>query len=1290
MEHEEQLAVLLSLLDGSAIGRQQAQNALQRAGGGIEGAMTILFDTAGGGAPSAPPRPSEAPMLIDLEDGGASAEPAPREPPWKQRRVALSPFGGDLPGRRLLGQPPLPGHSSSGGSSSSSLSFAAASAAARTAAEAAAAAMTAAADSGAARLARLLLDPAAKASPSPKAPKSSTADKAQASGRTAKKKKKKGKDLNTPISDSNNRSVEATAPSRMGWSAVADSSDWTLYHGDFTWMAGIATTDPPSLSLSGHQLDSDDELESSGSAHAGKKDFAPGGNDYETQNGHLYVRKHCLDKLFRELLRGLRYASDEMELSFRVKRIDPNERCVPPELRGAVPQRPFKLLDNASDPQAKQAPHFTKDKLRPEQLRSLSWMLMREHFVEAGEEDPADGFDKYVAEWRKYWLPTTVGEPTRQLVRGATVKLVKDAKKKESFIGTVLTISHEVAHVNWAFQGSAENMKTISPQDKWKCPAQAQDVSDLQFLTVNKINNAPVQGLQVGSLVQISPQIHAPVYGWGGCSHRSVGVLLSVTSDVACVKFPEHPTWKGRVDELEALRSSTASSYIVEVRARATYDVRGGILADKIGYGKTATTIALIDSTLRRPLPAIPEIDRASFIPAKGTLVIVPSNLLDQWLGEFAKFTWPGNTLRGRMKNGWAPASCPLKIFAMSNVMPLTKVSVQDLAEADVVICSYRLLFSEIYVTRRREIATGTSQGPRNTLSSLASATKNLIAGRTAIRTGRKGEVYVNNWKELVFPVLEMFYWRRVVFDEFHELESFDSLQQNSLQHMRSHYRWGLTGTPPVHCNAGVIFMSSLFRTDLPGDLFLADRGVEQLGEAFQKWEEDRFLTERSSEWLDLYVRQNTADLPHIKLEEHVVVVQHTVEERVLYLGQAHDAPDLATDQDALKDDGNMEALARLLKLCSHFQAVGDNVANAKEECARIGEQKEKRVVRASNQVFRCSFVIALLENKQKSVAEAAAAAGVANRRADDGSWRQELAKAEEKLGEEGDNGKLVLDQLQMAMREAKAASMLTMLEQLDCHKPKDQDMLTQLGVLDSKRGYGDQWKLFAAKQEFEGTLRSLLKGQAKEQAKNLRELADAQVSRDFFNRTVKAMAADDSPETRSCAVCMEEGLPLTKLAITPCAHAFCTDCLTATIQNFGHCSICRQPLTQKDVRPLALEVAGTEEKKAEKKVATEATPSSSSSSSKAAPKEESGEFARYGTKLAAVVRKLQELRAEDAKSKVILFVQFDDLKRKVATALQDFGIPTVQLQGAVSQRAKLRLKMIVLCKHISASSSAK
>ena len=37
--------------------------------------------------------------------------------------------------------------------------------------------------------------------------------------------------------------------------------------------------------------------------------------------------------------------------------------------------------------------------------------------------------------------------------------------------------------------------------------------------------------------------------------------------------------------------------------------------------------------------------------------------------------------------------------------------------------------------------------------------------------------------------------------------------QQNILQHLRSHFRWGLTGTPPVSNNMGAISLAGRDRT---------------------------------------------------------------------------------------------------------------------------------------------------------------------------------------------------------------------------------------------------------------------------------------------------------------------------------------------------------------------------------------------------------------------------------------------------------------------------------------------
>ncbi|CAE7207581.1 Ttf2, partial [Symbiodinium pilosum] len=324
----------------------------------------------------------------------------------------------------------------------------------------------------------------------------------------------------------------------------------------------------------------------------------------------------------------------------------------------------------------------------------------------------------------------------------------------------------------------------------------------------------------------LHPGCKAPAYGWGGVKHGTIGFFLktdgirhelrSSEGPNVIVKWPTHEMWKGKQGEVvraDAPSGQQRPPLVLDLHVRAAYRVRGGILADKIGYGKTATTIALIDRQPAKPTPPIPEVDAGRFLPAKGTLIIVPSNLFEQWINEISKFVWDGRPLRQQMKGGWSPKDCPLKIFAMSNVSPLGRCKAGDISTADVVICSYRLLYSQIYLKRREELCSGTS------LWNLPNQIRTFLAGQHGLRSGRKGAEVAQKWQDLEFPVLEMFYWKRIVFDEFHELESFESAQQNSLQFLRSHFRWGLTGTPPVENNAGAIFMSSLFRVDLPGYL---------------------------------------------------------------------------------------------------------------------------------------------------------------------------------------------------------------------------------------------------------------------------------------------------------------------------------------------------------------------------------------------------------------------------------------------------------------------------------------
>lgn len=836
--------------------------------------------------------------------------------------------------------------------------------------------------------------------------------------------------------------------------------------------------------------------------------------------GDLIIPTHDMLEFVKYALQAVRFPAAFVEFYSQL-----HFGCrIPPDICGEPRPLPFALLDNSEDPPSPQPPHFCNHLLRPEQLRSLGWMLNREGRAEGG-----GGTALFEADWRFY-----------QQLPG-----FKDAKQQ-------------------------------------------------------------------------------PI-------------------DTA----------------------------ILELRASARYETLGGILADSIGYGKTATTIGLIDSTLGEDEPEVPALDQGKFIPSKATLIIAPSNLFDQWLSEFGKFCCGGTDLKTCLRTGgWTSSeSCPLKILAIPNVTNLTKTTAVDIANADVVLCTYRLLYSAVYEKRRKDIS-GSEAAEKTTLRSIMTATSALLKGEANIRCSKFPRPPVKSVDEMYYPILEMFYWKRIVYDEFHELESFDNAQQNILQHMRAVYRWGLTGTPPVDSFAGVIFMSSLFRVDLPGQIRKMDNNpVADLS----IWNCDRIVGESAAAFLDVYARQNTAVVPNIKVEEHVEIVTQSSAERALYLGQAHEAPDFSSPL-AFATPQGVQGLEQLLSLCSHFEAGAskrDRKACARTECIRVSELKERKVVEAKNRLKRCLHTICLLEVKTE----------VPSDRERNKHERTLLFKAAANM--RANLGLLTAPavasrEMDMLLATVPCQTTFEHISELDGHVCRHEEIASKLGLPKHKQGHiAAQWHSLFTSHLGPATLQRIIASLYKDVIVQLEGLRDAIASEDFFKRMMAAISANTSSEARSCSVCMDEDIPLDRLAITPCAHTFCVDCLRLTQKKFKECSICRQPLNVSDISPISHELQ-PKKNLAQKGLATESAAfafggsSSSTSLPCAAHPSFDPRFSKYGSKLAVIVKRLQTLRAEDPKAKVILFVQFEPLKIKVADALTEFGVGSATLKGGTFQRANV------------------
>jgi len=491
--------------------------------------------------------------------------------------------------------------------------------------------------------------------------------------------------------------------------------------------------------------------------------------------------------------------------------------------------------------------------------------------------------------------------------------------------------------------------------------------------------------------------------------------------------------------------------------------VRGGVLADAIGYGKTACTIGLIDSTMTGPPPLVPA-PFAGFIPTRATLVLAPTNLHAQWLAEITKFT--GKTL---------------KVLSVPTCAQLKRITMQELAEADVVVATYRLFYSAPYLKRLEELARGQRQGltfprlpgqaakgagkpspewarayraafealpawaaqlgrgsgnhpvtparkhggsssgdgssvsfhragdgeedesvpstqapPKRASPGAAVASEGLgspsrrrlrskgapaaepknsnAAAATAAATvdpdqpgkrrriiGKSTVARPPEWAEAVtkaypfqalttqYVPLEAFWWRRVVCDEFHELLGRYPPAQVAVELFHADYKWGLSGTPPCQTLAQIRKAAGFLGVQLPGAAAAAPSAAAGAdgGEAPRQV---------AQEWLDAFVRRNTSELPPLEEEEVIIPVRQTPEERALYLAlteqqmRAGGAAKEPLDLQTLRQGG----ACNLLKLCSHFclaTQMPGKVLSAEDECARQLSMRQTRVNTAEKEI---------------------------------------------------------------------------------------------------------------------------------------------------------------------------------------------------------------------------------------------------------------------------------------------------------------------------------------------------
>ncbi|KAI9793644.1 MAG: hypothetical protein M1816_007539 [Peltula sp. TS41687] len=124
-----------------------------------------------------------------------------------------------------------------------------------------------------------------------------------------------------------------------------------------------------------------------------------------------------------------------------------------------------------------------------------------------------------------------------------------------------------------------------------------------------------------------------------------------------------------------------------EARATKKISVRGGVLADQVGYGKTATTLGLIDAQFRKHGSTPPK-GMPGKISIKATLIVVPTQLVHQWSKEVTKFL-----------------GIRYKILSIKQSGDIGKFKVRDFQNADMIIVSWMIFNNETYLNKVAEFA---------------------------------------------------------------------------------------------------------------------------------------------------------------------------------------------------------------------------------------------------------------------------------------------------------------------------------------------------------------------------------------------------------------------------------------------------------------------------------------------------------------------------------------------------------------------------------------------------------
>lgn len=335
--------------------------------------------------------------------------------------------------------------------------------------------------------------------------------------------------------------------------------------------------------------------------------------------------------------------------------------------------------------------------------------------------------------------------------------------------------------------------------------------------------------------------------------------------------------------EVEAIQDSAIkpSSLVVEVRARATVNVRGGICAGQSGFDKTTVSLALIQSGLQQDANGLDQAKAAALtglLPIRATLIICPPSLFKQWLSEIDKSQIAGEVIGIRVtadlddytKEDFDNA----KIVVVRQTVLSTKSYTRRLAsaavvprhdETDVFALTQEYLKDTNQVRGIAKSFTHITPGRRlRGKDYVAAKERERLKAETTSDDDEEPETLNTCAEHVGKPLLEDFYFSRIIVDEGHDIGARKCIPAVEL---KAHKRWVLSSTPCFGDLRQVSKVARLLGVTLPTvpklsrNMVFPER-VDAGREMLSRSRKDQ-MHRQGQRFLEMFARQSTIDTCH-------------------------------------------------------------------------------------------------------------------------------------------------------------------------------------------------------------------------------------------------------------------------------------------------------------------------------------------------------------------------------------------------------------------------------------------